>query len=169
MPAPVNYIECEYCDKPLVDGHDNCYTCGIQIDDPAVIVARKPKKLWRTIVNCTPHTIKLQVGRTFMVFTPYEKTVRAKSLPQLLNWHNANMGIPVAYFQDFDKEVEGLPVEFIDLDNTAPPILVSSVGYDQVKKAWPHNLVFSPDTGPDSAIRENGQIIGVKRLQTKCY
>lgn len=106
------------------------------------------------IINLTPHDINIISDNTIRTITKSGKIARIDSRSVLL-MHVDN--IPV------NKTVFG---DIIDLPDPKPDTiyLVSAMVLDKVVN---RSDVFSPDTGPDSVVRnDSGNIIGVKFLRT---
>ena len=115
------------------------------------------------IVNLTPHaiTIILPDGQKLEIppsGTVARVSVKAKEVGKL---EYAGMEVPIVKLEYGD--VVGLPEP-----QEGTIYLVSTLVLMALKdKGIKRNDVFSPDTSPESAIRDSqGRIIGVRRLQT---
>ena len=105
------------------------------------------------IVNCTPHKITLtEEGKGSHHYEPSGVLPRVQVETKDLS--HAYEGIPMV--QTVTGEVEGLP-------EPAPGILY--LCSTMVAQAAKRRDVIAPDTGP-TAIRENGQVVAVRRFQT---
>lgn len=107
------------------------------------------------IINLCPHQISLAIGEERILFPPSGQVARVASIP----------GGPVAGLPgDFPAisaptwgQVEGLP--------DPAPDTIFIVSALVVSRAIGRADVFSPGTGPgDDPIRENGQVVAVRRF-----
>jgi hypothetical protein len=125
------------------------------------------------IINLTPHTVKVityldsnptQISQEW-TFEPSGTQARCIGSTQIkFSLLSDRFGVPVYSDCNF-TEVTGLPA-----NDTTPAIIVSEIVARFIHEHNGYNykgLVFYPDTGPESVIRDGtGQIIGVKRLIT---
>ena len=121
------------------------------------------------IVNWTPHTVtvKPEDGAASIVFEGCEEPARTRPLAQALL---PDCPLPVVTRQ----LAGGLAVPAIAQDTQA--VLVSKMVGDYILEQGPFNVpepgeavvVLGPDSGPASAIRKNGQVVGVRRLEWYC-
>ena len=108
------------------------------------------------IVNLTPHELNIYLPNGKVLTIKPSGTVARVRTSQMKE--GSVYGIPVVRTQYLD--VEGLPPKKEDT------IYIASTLVTQIARQMMRNDVFAPDTGPQSAVRdETGRIIGVRRLQ----
>ncbi len=112
------------------------------------------------IVNLTPHAVNLITNDKTHVYPASGNTVRLDSVEQsLCPALTAALGVPVYTAPEFTGTT-GLPQD----SNTNIIVSMPVAQYLQQEDCW-NGAVFSPDTGPSQAIRnDSGDIIGVRRL-----
>jgi hypothetical protein len=125
-------------------------------------------------VNLTPHTIVIALTENRIVIKPTAPAERVK-VEQITNRIVIKPTAPAARVkveQITAGEIDGVPVVrtvYGQIENLPAPeegvIYITSALVAQVAQ---RPDVLSPDTGP-TAIRENGQIVAVRALQTTLY
>lgn len=108
------------------------------------------------VINLTPHEVRVVAENGMdVIYPPSGKVARLQTLNRVIS-------------------IEGLPpvvqTEVIGIEGLPAPepgvVYLTSSLVAQYAARLGRADVFSPDTGPESAVRnEQGQIIGVRRLQ----
>ena len=107
-----------------------------------------------SIINLTPHAISVRLNGRDIVIPPSGQIARVATSAELVAEVD---GIPV--YRTVFGSVEGLP------EPKAGIVLITSTIVAQAAARLGRTDVVSPDTGP-TAVRVNGQIVAVTRLQT---
>jgi hypothetical protein len=107
-----------------------------------------------SIINLTPHAINVRLNGRDITIPPSGQVARVASSSALVAEVD---GIPV--YRTVFGEIEGLPAPQDGI------VLVTSTIVAQAAARLGRTDVVSPDTGP-TAIRQDGQIVAVTRLQT---
>ena len=108
----------------------------------------------KTIVNLTPHAISVRLNGRDVVIPPSGQVARVATSAELVAEVD---GIPV--YRTVFGQLEGLPKPKEGI------VLITSTIVAQAAARLGRTDVVSPDTGP-TAIRKDGQIAAVTRLQT---
>lgn len=122
------------------------------------------------IRNLTPHDVHVLVcGGAFdnlddkVTFKAQDVCVRVKTKQQKLLYtlpNGAQVWTPASFE---DGELQGFPY-LPDADQDHPDLIVSMVVGNAIP-SWYRGCVYTPDTGPASAVRDDsGKIVAVKRL-----
>ena len=109
-------------------------------------------------VNLTPHDIcVLLEDGSKIVYPRSGKVLRA--IPEKQKYlGKLDDGVPLVTAPTF------VGVDLGDLDSNAP-IIVSAIVAELLNDRMYEGVVLSPDTGPDSVVRDNeGKIVAVRRL-----
>jgi len=107
-----------------------------------------------SIINLTPHAIVVRLDRMDVTIPPSGQVARVSTNAELVTDVN---GIPV--YRTVFGAIEGLPAAQDGI------MLITSTIVAQAAARLGRTDVVSPDTGP-TAIRQDGQIVAVTRLQT---
>jgi len=140
---------------------------------------------WR-VINLTPHDIRVQDSRT-EEFIEFKKSGHVARLQEVILstgevWMGKHIfdlieksyqdvmvdGIPFVKFYQKHLMYEDIDCVIVSLSCLVPltKLVADAVEKDEIEPI----LVVSPDTGPDSVIRdERGRIIGVRRFQCACF
>jgi len=112
------------------------------------------------IVNLTPHAVKVITDDKTTSYPASGNVARLNSVEQKVCPElTAKLGVPVSTAPEFTEAI-GLPAD----TNTNIIVSMAVAQYLKQNKSW-SGIVFSPDTGPGQAIRnEEGDIVGVRRL-----
>lgn len=126
----------------------------------------------QTILNFTPHDVHVHIDdetiQTYLAPQKPYKEIRLDAEDQKLVLTLEN-GVKVVEKPVYKKLVN-FPFERPLLADAAginhPDIIVSMIVGEHIEKAAPWFLgaVYVPDTGPKSAVRDKGRILGVKRF-----
>jgi len=109
------------------------------------------------VVNLTPHEITVEAGDGTRTFPPSGKVARVENVADKFGIVSLSLDNELAWVTYKPGRVEGLPKP---KPNTI--FLVSAMVLAAVKG---RDDLYAPDTGPESAIRdEAGRIIAVRRL-----
>jgi hypothetical protein len=120
------------------------------------------------IVNLTPHDVVLcgPDGKAVRTFPRSGNVLRVRfSDPKLTVVHHDGCEIPVALGEVNPQFVQ------LEFDHAPPPPSVAVIVSEVCAKVMMQNAepgegaILSPDTGPDSVVREqDGTLVGVRRL-----
>ena len=123
------------------------------------------------IVNLTPHAINVHVANNddrpattprVVTFPPSGTETRLRSNPQVQVATLPN-GVPIFTAPSFREDaLADFPFKD-DAPQNHRDVLLSMLVVPHIPE-WFTGAVYFPDTGPGSAIRENGKIVGVARL-----
>ena len=106
------------------------------------------------MINLTPHVIVVRLNGRDIIIPPSGQIARVATSAELVAEVD---GIPV--YRTVFGQLEGLP------EPTDGIVLITSTIVAQAAARLGRTDVVSPDTGP-TAVREDGRIVAVTRLQT---
>lgn len=135
--------------------------------DKEIVVELAPERKVETVLNLTPHEIK--VGERIFPASPPAARAVARNEPRARPDKTKQMGLPVIEAYDY-TDFAGLPRK--ELEQPGCAVIVSQVAADWLAKLpqgeQNHYLktgtsVYVPDTDK-GALREGGRIVGTSRL-----
>jgi len=107
------------------------------------------------VVNLMPHEVRVITDDGEVIYKPSGKVARLQTINRVINIE----GLPPVVTTEVTG-IEGLPAPEPGV------VYLASTLVAQYATRFGRLDVLSPDTGPESAVRnEAGQIIGVRRLQ----
>ncbi len=117
-----------------------------------------------SMLNLTPHDVVVFINDDMMTVTYPCGKESARVCTKTQNFVSAlRNGVKVYSAPAFEDTLTGFPFSDNQKQVHHPNLIVSMVVGNHIP-SWYRGNVYVPDTGPGSAIRENGQIVGVKRL-----
>ena len=112
---------------------------------------------WEDVINLTPHAIKVYTSDGVKEIPPSGEIVRLTEQTQKMG---QLLGVPLV------RVKMGAPRLSSNVLSKGKVFIVSEIARPILQKKYRKYLFVSPDTGPNSAVRdESGRIIGVKRFR----
>lgn len=114
------------------------------------------------LINLTPHDVNVALNDGRMITIP--RSGRVIRVGEVTKPDGDVNGIPIVH-----KDYESVDAEIHELLADPDTVVIVSLPVQMAIRHLDESIrrrVLSPDTGPDSAIRDaNGQIVAVRRLQ----
>lgn len=112
------------------------------------------------MTNLTPHAINISTNGGFVEIPPSGHVARLSE---------STVALPRILVEAWSEEVNVVRKMYGSVIGYEPQahesVIVATPMGPQAATAWPQARVYSPDSGPDSAIRDaRGNLIGVTRL-----